>query len=45
MDDKELSESIIKENTDKDNAFNRLNKLQSLIKKESYLNEICKKIF
>ena len=42
MDIKEENESIQEEKTDKFNAFNRLNKLQMLIKKDSYLKELCK---
>ena len=42
MEDEESNELIKKENTNKDNAFNKLYNLQLLIKKESYLNESCK---
>ena len=34
-----------KKNNNKDNAFNRLYKLQLLLKKESALKELCKIIY
>ena len=43
MEIKEESESIKNEKTHKVNAFIKLNKLQMLIKKDSYLKELCKK--
>ena len=44
MGDKKVIEPIKGQKLDKINAYNRLNELQLLIKKESYLTELCKKI-
>ena len=37
-------ESISETTIDKDKTFNRLKEIQTLLKKESSLNELCKKI-
>jgi len=42
MEIKEINKIIKEEKIDKDNAFNRLLKLQMLSKKASYLSELCK---
>ena len=46
MDNKGIKEPKEEQNIDKDNdnAFNRINKIQLLIKKESYLYDVCKRI-
>ena len=42
MEIKEINKIIKEEKIDKDNACNRLLKLQMLSKKASYLSELCK---
>ena len=42
MEIKEINEIIKEEKLDKDNVFDRLLKLQILLKKASYLSELCK---
>ena len=44
MENKEINEPKKEQNIDKDNAFTRLNKIQLLIKRESFLYNLCKKL-
>ena len=44
MENEEINDPKKEKDIDKDNAFTRLNKIQLLIKRESFLYNLCKKL-
>ena len=44
MENEEINDPKKEKDINKDNAFTRLNKIQLLIKRESFLYNLCKKL-